>query len=610
MKQEPTALPKADTAWWQQEGDKPSVPFQGMVRQSRYLTMRDRVRIAIDVYLPRSLEGNQRLPTILHQTRYFRRTDLNWPFSWLRRKPNQTILRFIEGGYAWVSVDVRGSGASFGSRDVEWSPDEVADGAEVVDWIVEQPWSNGIVGTTGISYDGTCAERLLSMRHPAVKAAIIRYSLFDVYEDILRPCGVHNERFMRTWDELNTALDADRLAAFTRKWNGLLPALAIRGVAPVDEDTDRALLKAATQEHRDNYDIYGISSEIEFRDDATSTGLALDGFSPHAFHDRVTAGGPAVYSWSGWYDGRYTLSAIKRFLNVHTPGTRLILGPWDHGGGQNPDPLSVDYRSRFDHTGEMLRFFDHHLKGIETGIESEAPVWYYTMGEEAWKSADTWPPPGFEHTPFFLAANRSLRAGAPPLANTPETVQTDDTTGSGLGSRWFSQVNVNGSQIRYDDRKERDQDLLVYASRPFERDTELTGHPIVTLYIRSSVPDAQFFLYLEDLDEDGQVTYVTEGLFRAIHRKMGQDQPPYRTPVPYHTYRREDAQPLVPGEVAELTFDLIPISFLFGRGHAIRLVIALADRDNFAQHPPSLPEIEILCGSEHPSHILLPLSER
>jgi putative CocE/NonD family hydrolase len=527
-----------------------------------------------------------------------------------RDRMKALIQRFVESGYAFVSVDARGSGASFGSRQMEWSPDERKDGAEVVDWIIHQPWSNGLVASTGVSYDGTAAEMLLVNRHPAIKAAILRHSLFDVYPDILRPGGVRNEFFMEFWSALNAALDRNEMASFARQRVSLLGGLAIKGVAPVDEDDTRTMLEAAVKAHAENYDIYAASLEAEFRDDTSTSGVTMDDFSPHAFMGEIEASGAAIYSWSSWYDGAYALSAVKRFLNVKTPGSRLILGPWDHGGLQNPDPFATDHKSRFDYVGEMLRYLDYHLKEIQTGIEDEPPVHYFTEGEEAWKSADTWPPPGFDPTPFYFSEGRKLTRGDPPAEGGADTYQVDYSVGTGRNSRWVSLVNLKEVPIRYNDRAQQAARLLVYTSAPLERDTEVTGHPTVTLFVRSTAADAQFFVYLEDVAANGDVYYVTEGMFRALHRKISQETPPYQVPVPYHSFKRQDAMPLVPGEVAEITFHLQPISYLFRKGRSIRVAIAGADKDHFALVPPSPPKIEVLRSQTHPSHILLPVMLR
>ena len=128
--------------------------YTGIVRTSRYLTMRDGVKIAIDVNLPQGLKPGEKIPAILHQTRYYRSYDVGWRIRFLTRNWPSLRKVFVPRGYAWIDMDVRGTGASFGRWPYSWSPDEIRDGAEVVEWIVRQPWSNQRVGATGVSYDG------------------------------------------------------------------------------------------------------------------------------------------------------------------------------------------------------------------------------------------------------------------------------------------------------------------------------------------------------------------------------------------------------------------------------------------------------------------------
>src|SRR5262249_45132239 len=119
----------------------------------------------------------------------------------------RTRRAFLAAGYTWIDVDVRGTGASTGSWPCPWSRDEVDDGAEVVNWIVHQPWSNGRVGSLGISYDGTAAEMLGTARHPAVRAIAPMFSLYDVYTDVAFPGGIHLSWFTERWSRFNAALD-------------------------------------------------------------------------------------------------------------------------------------------------------------------------------------------------------------------------------------------------------------------------------------------------------------------------------------------------------------------------------------------------------------------
>ena len=219
-----------DRAPWLDEIPRPTSPRAR--RRSLYVPMRDGVELAVDVYLPGHVTPGTRLATILHQTRYFRGFDLRRPFARpaierLLDRGAATRDRFISAGYAWVSVCARGSGASQGWRPCPWSPDEITDGGQIVDWIVGQPWSSGAVGATGVSYAGTAAEFLLVNQHPAVKAVIPRFSLFDVYPDIAYPGGIHLSGFTQKWAMFNRALDENALGdAFAQQIALQLRALA------------------------------------------------------------------------------------------------------------------------------------------------------------------------------------------------------------------------------------------------------------------------------------------------------------------------------------------------------------------------------------------------
>ena len=147
-----------------------------------------------------------------------------------------------------------------------------------------------------------------------------------------------------------------------------------------------------------------------------------------------------------------------------------------------------------------------------------------------------------------------------------------------------------------------------YTMPALEQDTELTGYPIVTLFIKSTHDDGNFFVYLEAIDEQGNAHYLTEGMLRAIHRKVSNDTPPYKQFVPYHSFKRTDAMPLVPGEVAELSFGLNPISALIRRGWKVRVSISGADKDTFMRIPVSgSPSVEIMVGGDQASFIEIPI---
>src|SRR5262245_54461650 len=117
--------------------------------------------------------------------------------------------RFLRSGYAWVDVDVRGTGASGGAWRTPWFEDQRRDGYDLVDFIVRQPWSNGRVGSLGISYDGTCADMLLAEPHPAVRPVAPLFALYDVYTDVAVPGGIHSTGFTEAWSDYNRPPDAN-----------------------------------------------------------------------------------------------------------------------------------------------------------------------------------------------------------------------------------------------------------------------------------------------------------------------------------------------------------------------------------------------------------------
>jgi putative CocE/NonD family hydrolase len=586
-----------------------SPAYRDVEYSSFYLPMRDGVRIATDLYLPAGLSADAKIPAILYQTRYIRAMEYKWPFSMWRKgsRRHETIEHFVRHGYAWVSIDARGSGASFGTRPHPWSPDEVKDGAELVDWIVRQPWSDGKVGAFGTSYTGTTSEFLLVNQHPAVKATAPRFALFDAYTDIAFPGGVHQTWFTEKWAAGNLAIDTNTIAD---KY-GAKVKMMVRGIRPVDADGDRSMLAAALEDHRENYDVHEEALRMDFRDDPAPSGYGTtDTFSPHCFADDVEASGAAVYSYSGWYDGAYQHSAIKRHMTLESP-KKLTIGPWEHGGRQQISPWRASPEPEFDHDAEMLRFFDHHLKGIDNGIMEEKPVHYFTMGEEKWKAADRWPQ-DHEVRTFYFGAGGGLAEARPTGEAGMDAYVVDYGAGTGHAARWNSLTGPRGGLLfGYPDRKERDEKLLTYTSAPLPEDMEVTGHPVVKLYVSSTAEDGNFFAYLEEVDPSGDVIYVTEGQLRAIHRKLSEGERPYPGVIPHRTFEKEDAMPLVPGEVAELVFDLLPTSYLFKKGSSVRVALAGADKDHFElRREEPAPTLTFHRNRAHASLIELPVVPR
>ena len=581
----------ATDANWARYETKPALEPEALDIKSFYLTMRDGVRIAVTTYLPKDLPPDVRLPTVMLATRYFRAYKGAEPGIWERR--------WVANGYAHVRVDSRGTGASEGSWPGPWGPEEVKDYGEVLDWIAQQPWSDGQVATNGVSYDGTTAEMAATTLNPALKAAVPDFSLFDAFTDVAFPGGIFMSDFSKKWSEVNAMLDR----------NGPTLALASRSILPVDEDSEGFVLKEILQRRRHNGNVYLNAKQITFRDDPwqAAPDVSQEMISPHGHIQQLIQSGIPFYGFSGWFDGGYADSAVKRFLNVTTPGSRMTLGPWSHGGGYDCSP-DVQASAQFDRFAEICRFLDHHLKGLDTGIADDRPVHYYTMIEGRWKSADQWPPQATT-TNYYFAGSGRLTTAAPQASDAVETYSVDYATATG-GKSWWDTL-LGGPMATYSDRAREDQKLLCFTTEPLEADVEVTGHPQVILHVELDQTDGQFFAYLEDVAPDGTVHYVTEGQLRGLHRNVKDDREAAYVQVgPFHSFLREDGEPLTPGEVETLNIRLQPVSYLFRAGHSLRIALAGADSDHFA--PPETPpaEWEVQRTTQHASCVVLPIVAR
>ena len=573
--------------------------LEAATRSSFYLTMRDGVRIAVDLNLPQSLKAGDKIPALVRQTRYYRSFDLGWRLQFLTRNWTAQRKLFLAQGYAWLDVDVRGTGASFGHWVYPWSPDEIRDGAEVVDWIVRQPWSNGKVGAIGASYDGGSAEFLLLNRHPAVKAVAPEFTFFDAYSDLAFPGGIWLQAFSTAWQKLDRALDIN----YRRSFTSLIPRVvrsSYHGVRPVDADVDRALLDQAIQQHDHNLDVASMTQAITYRDDAPwPPGLSLDAFSPFSHASEISGSGAAVYLVEGWLDASFPQAALNAFQALRNP-VRVVIGPWGHGGSIGGGLSRRSGHSAVDPDDQLLRFFDFYLKNAEDPPSSSRPITYFTREANRWNTADQWPPPGVRPLSFYPDSDQRLSGEQPKIGEASDSYRVDLSAATGLTSRWDL-----GSEVAYPDRRRADRRLLCYTSRPLERDMEVTGPPRVNLFLRSTASDGEFFAYLEDVDRKGRVSYVTEGELRALHRALSSD-PPYSQPAPYHSFKRADSLPLTTGEVSTIDFAMIPTSYLFRRGHAIRLALAGADRDHFAALPGPPPTWVVYHDAAHRSSLELP----
>lgn len=545
---------------------------------SQYIPMRDGTKLAALILRP-AQDGKTvttPLPVIWTHNRYHREGIFNWHYL-------QTLLKY---GYVIVSVDIRGTGASFGTYRDLFSPEETRDAYDITEWLAVQPWSNGNIGMFGRSYLGITQFMAASTAPPHLKAIFPEMSEFDRYSFIY-PGGVFHDDFFRQWGNMINRLDSDGSA--------------------VDEDTNKAMLQAALKEHAGNLDVFDAYSSLHYRDSVS----ALTGTQPYITNNpanylkEIRSSGIPVYHWGGWYD-MFPKHALLWYSNLTNP-QKIVIGPWAHP--------QLGY---LDLAIEEVRWYDYWLKGIDNGVMSEAPIYYYTMGEgknSGWHSAWQWPLPNQKLTNYYFDGTKSgsvksvndgsLSLDLPVTTTGVDEYLVDYSTTSGTATRWTAGYNVM-SPVYPNTMMFNDEKGLTYTTPPLTAEVEVTGHPVVHLWVTSSARDGDFFVYLEDISEAKYSKYVTEGNLRASHRAIS--TAPYENlGLPYHRSYAEDIADL-PGQPVELVFDLLPTSYVFAAGHRIRVTITGADKDTALTpqlDPP--PTVHLYREADHASYIVLPI---
>jgi len=558
-------------------------------RRSIYVPAADGVKLAVDIFLPKGLTPGTRLPTLYSATRYWR-GQKGAPIA-----TNQAL--WIARGFAVVNADVRGTGASFGQWYIDYTPREAMDIGYLANWIVTQPWSNGQVVMTGTSSPGTMTLIAPAYGAPAIKAIAPKFIDFDSYTDLTFPGGVVNEGMDVAW------------GLAVRKQDLNEPRTpGSPGVRPVDGPDGEAQLAAAVEDHKLNpWSIDQIAYQVIYKDEPLSQfgGMPIDASGTFQFQDAIGRSRVPIFGWGGWLDAGIGQGMLSRFMTWTNPQL-MIIGPWNHGARADVNVFSPNRELELPMAAQdqMVYCFLSNYVGDRPRRLADHTLIYYIMGEDKWKETTVWPIPGTRQDRFYLDAGDAL-SKAPPKTPGRDRYTVDFAASTGPANRWNQ-----GTRVNYGDRAIPDRKLLVYTSTPVTRDMEVTGQPVITLRVASSHTDGNFIVYLEDVAPDGSVTYLTEGELRALHRKLSNAKPPYRTTYPYRSYSFHDAELLVPGRTATLTFQLMATSVLVKAGHAIRIAIAGADSGTFLRIPARAQgdvTITVSRGGAAPSFIDLPV---
>lgn len=567
----------------------PTPAGQAMLREVDVaVPMRDGVVLRADVLRP---PAQGRFPTLVYRTPYGKHAALD----------DETIFsRAVGRGYAVVVQDVRGRYRS----DGEFRPyeNEGHDGFDTIEWAARQPWSDGNVGTFGLSYPGA-VQWLAAVEAPPHLKAMVPAMTFSTPQNFFYTWGVWDMSWAYwIWQNIapdvrvrkglpgpRTAADARKgWAAFERKMEGTLPLdqlEELRDVAPYYFDWL----------HHPPDDPFWNFAELRGK------------------YSRTQA---AVLNLSGWHDDNYgPEGATTNFAGlVSSRGgqptrTALLIGPWVHGVDATARTTSGDREfgaaAAIAYDEVVLNWMDRHLRGDRQAAPPDPAVRYFVMGDNRWKTAGAWPPPArsvayYLSTPSGSAPRHGALTPEPPSGATPPSVFIADPDAP--------VTNPYDAAGAHDYRRLADRsDVLTFDSPPLDRDTEVTGPIRARIYVSCDCRDTDLWVRLLDVAPDGTAyNLMSPGLdvVRASYRDL-----------------EKGRQLLEPGEIYELRLDHLVTSNLFKRGHRVRAQISASFFPNFSRnlHTGDLETvsarrqratIRVHHSGAHLSQVVLPVVDR
>ena len=539
-----------------------------VARESLYVPVRDGTRLAVNVYRP-AVDGKpvaQRLPVVFAFTPYrarFRADDGKVVEAALQ--DGLALHSLLRAGYVVAVADIRGKGASFGHRRGFQDRTEAQDGHDLVEWLARQPYASGKVGMIGCSYLGGSTFHTASTAPPSLKAVFIGATELDKYS-FVRNGGITAQ--------FNTRPDEP-------------PEVDLASI-PVDADKDGSLLRQAVAEHAQNTPMGPLWYGMPHRDSISPhTGNAFwEEVAVHSYLDAIRDAGIATYFWGNWHDeptGQVILGAANT-------GAKFLGGPGDHCVAP----------AGFDFTGEVVRYFDHHLKGVANGIDQEPRATYFIdglNGTGAYVRSDELP--GIESRPiqWFIdsGSGGGTLAPSPGAAGERAFTVDYDLPAADYFAFWPGPMDAHG---------------LTFTSPPLDTPMKLVGFPVSHLTVTATHPEADVFVYLDLLSADGRAEVISFGRLKLSHRQLS--QAPFDTlGLPWHSGHSRDLLGLAPGERAPLSIGMTPVSRVVPAGARLRLTIAGADprQRNLKDIQVSpAPEIAVLHGGPDPSRIQLPLA--
>jgi predicted acyl esterase len=538
------------------------------VEKDLTVTMRDGVRISLCVYRP---DAEGQFPTLFAASPYQYEYDEVPAFPLFLWRETGPVEWYVGQGYAYVHADVRGSGRSEGEFGF-MNRAEQDDYVELIAWIVKQTWCSGRVGGIGQSYYAM-AQWLMATRNPPGLACIVPYDgLVDQYRCSNYHGGIYCSYRSVWYSDLRTN-------------NQFRPA-GRQGRPPMRMDLPGEMLQHPLY---DNW--WRERSPYERLGDIKVPVLSVGHWGKMGLHLRGN---------------------ILGYEEVRAPKKLLVTGARN----------TFEAHQLFDqiefHEKELLPFYDHHLKGIDNGVMEEAPVRLFVRGADVYRAEPEWPLKRATYVPYYLRRGPSgsvisLNDGG--LSEEPPDEDETGTTYSYPDWGWHNGVAATGPDGRPDPVRR----VLTFTSAPIEADLEVTGPIVLKLFAASDQIDTQFIVKLSDQHpqdaaarargEQPGFTPVSKGWLKASHREKDAARTTETRPFYTHT----NPQPIRPGEIYQFDIEVLPISYLFRKGHRIRLEIANGDSPItdgvfwHPYHPSQLGSDTIHHDALHASCLLLPV---
>lgn len=546
-----------------------------IVEKDVKIPMRDGTVLYADVFRP---DTSERVPAIMNISVY--QKDKLWiPPEDLEEQPNpymawETVnpMWWCPRRYACVRVDARGAGKSPGQSEPS-SYQEAVDFYDAIEWIAKQPWCSGNIGTLGISYHASSQWRVANLQPPSLKAIMPWEGRADQYRDQAYHGGIFSQGFLSNW---HTTATAHHLLGRPRSYNP-------------DAFNNNLLW---------HYMRNDLDSEFWRQCSAR--------------WERITVPLYSVGNWGGF--ALHLRGNTEGFMNAASKAKKLRVHTGTHFHPFHSEEGRLD----------QLRWFDHWLKGIDTGIMDEPPVKLEirTGGSTKpypFRFENEWPLARTQWTKMYLRIEREPSSEehavegelvpALPPGTRQLTYPASGATRAGVASA-SSLATIHGATGRTG---------VSFETAPMEKDTEVTGPLMLNLWVSSTSEDMDIFATLRNIGPDGKDVWevgqhgqpvpVTKGWLRASHRKLD----PARS-LPYRPYHAHDERLwLNPGEPVECQVEIWPTCMVFRKGHKLRLDIQPRDGVGSAPYTHYHADYNagaqntIYAGGDKASYILLPV---